>query len=140
MTTKPKIAVCVVAALIAIVLAVILVDRLNQGTTYPAAMSCETDLVDLRLQINLYKKEQGHYPTTEEGLSALVKLPSDPDAAAHWNQRFYSVPLDPWKRPYRYRCPGYRNPGSFEVYSVGPDGVESSDDIYPPPGSDTAGK
>ncbi len=68
------------------------------------------------------------YPTNEQGLKALVEKPAD---AKRWQKGGYlkgkKVPLDPWDNPYVFNTPG--RSGEFEVYSLGPDGRESDDDI-----------
>ena len=81
-------------------------------------------------QLELFKDQYGRYPTTEEGLDSLVHKPVDPVIAKRWVQQILFVSLDPWGRPYKYRCPGRRDPETFDLYSRGPDGVESADDIY----------
>ena len=78
-----------------------------------------------------YKLDVGNYPTTEEGLEALVKAPAD--KKARWNGPYLEeVPLDPWQNAYQYRFPGSKNINGargYDVWSLGPDGVESADDI-----------
>lgn len=69
--------------------------------------------------LGTYRLDVGSFPTTEEGLAALV---SKPAAAAKWNGPYLdkAVPADPWGRPYIYRAPG--NPGDYELLSYGKDG------------------
>lgn len=78
-----------------------------------------------------YKLDVGNYPTTEEGLDALVKPPAD--KKARWKGPYLEeVPLDPWQNAYQYRFPGSKNINGargYDVWSLGPDGVESADDI-----------
>jgi len=77
-----------------------------------------------------YKRDMGHFPSTEEGLKALITSPGD--SGSKWRGPYIEgkeVPLDPWKRPYQYRYPGTKNTSDFDVFSLGPDGVESADDI-----------
>lgn len=66
-----------------------------------------------------YRLDVGAFPTTQEGLLALLQKPS---AAARWNGPYLSkaVPLDPWDKPYIYRAPGARN--DYELLSYGKDG------------------
>ncbi|MEM9226483.1 MAG: type II secretion system protein GspG [Verrucomicrobiota bacterium] len=63
-----------------------------------------------------YRLDNKNYPTTEQGLAALSEY-LDED------------PVDPWDKPYQYRYPGTRNTSSYDLWSLGPDGVESDDDI-----------
>jgi general secretion pathway protein G len=68
-----------------------------------------------------YRIDAGHFPTTEQGLAALIATPS---GEAKWSGPYLSkaVPSDPWGRPYFYKCcPGEH--GDFDLYSFGKDGV-----------------
>lgn len=70
--------------------------------------------------IDLFFLDNGRYPTTSEGLNALVKAPS---AAGRWGGPYLkqaSVPADPWGRPYEYRVPGKTTP--YVITSAGADG------------------
>lgn len=69
--------------------------------------------------LDTYRLDVGHYPTTEEGLNALLTKPAN---AAKWNGPYLqkAVPLDPWGRAYVYRAPGAN--GDFDISSYGKDG------------------
>lgn len=84
----------------------------------------------LKVPLSTYKIQMGSYPTTEEGLQALITPPAN--RAERWKGPYLeskSIPTDPWGNPYQYRYPGTRNPEKFDVWSWGPDGRESADDI-----------
>jgi general secretion pathway protein G len=70
--------------------------------------------------LDTYRLDVGRYPTTEEGLSALMTAP--PAAAGKWNGPYLKkgVPPDPWGHPYQYRAPGSK--GDYEIVSLGKDG------------------
>ncbi|MDY7574752.1 type II secretion system major pseudopilin GspG [Actimicrobium sp. CCI2.3] len=70
--------------------------------------------------LDAYRLDVGRYPTTEEGLSALLVAP--PAAGVKWNGPYLkkSVPPDPWGHPYAYRAPGTKS--DFEITSLGRDG------------------
>ena len=70
--------------------------------------------------LDTYRLDVGRYPTTEEGLQALVNAPST--AAGKWNGPYLKkgVPQDPWGNQYAYRSPGAK--GDFEISSLGKDG------------------
>lgn len=70
--------------------------------------------------LGTYRLDVGTFPSTEEGLTALV---SKPASAGKWNGPYLDrgVPLDPWGRPYHYRSPGTRG-GDFDLESFGKDG------------------
>ncbi len=75
-----------------------------------------------------YRMNVGTYPTTEEGLQALLVAPQG--KADRWKGPYMTKqPVDPWGRPYQYRYPGVKNTGGYDVWSLGPDGVEGPDDI-----------
>jgi general secretion pathway protein G len=69
--------------------------------------------------LDAFRLDMGRYPSTEEGLQALVERPG---AAVKWNGPYLqkAVPADPWGRPYQYRAPGAK--GEFELMSYGRDG------------------
>jgi general secretion pathway protein G len=72
--------------------------------------------------LDLFYLDLGRYPSSSEGLTALVQRPG---GASAWNGPYLknnSVPDDPWGHPYRYRSPGERNP--YEITSLGSDGQE----------------
>jgi len=73
----------------------------------------------LEKALDQYRLDTRRYPSTEEGLQALL---SKPENAAGWNGPYLkkAVPADPWGRPYAYRTPGQK--GEFEVLSYGRDG------------------
>jgi general secretion pathway protein G len=70
--------------------------------------------------LDTFRLDVGRYPTTEEGLNALMTAP--PTAAAKWNGPYLKkgVPADPWGHPYQYRAPGTK--GEYEIVSLGKDG------------------
>ncbi len=75
-----------------------------------------------------YRVNMGGYPTTEEGLKALVSRPSE--EATNWQGPYLKeIPRDPWGREYQYRYPGEKNPSGYDIWSWGPSGTEGEDDI-----------
>ena len=72
--------------------------------------------------LDIYKLDVGTYPTTEQGLEALVARPSGVD---HWSGPYLkgqSVPEDPWGHPFLYRMPSQRPGHDYDLYSLGPTG------------------
>ena len=70
--------------------------------------------------LDLYKLDVGSYPTTEQGLAALVQKPS---GIGNWNGPYLkgdAVPVDPWNHPYVYRSPSERSGREFDLCSMGP--------------------
>lgn len=79
-------------------------------------------ITDLSTALDMYKLEIGRYPTTDEGLEALVQ---QPPGASHWNGPYLKkkqVPKDPWGQDYHYRFPGEH--GEIDLYSLGADNAE----------------
>jgi general secretion pathway protein G len=119
----------IVIALIALIAGLVV----NQmGNVQDNAMKDAAKLfVDTSLDAPLfsYKTHLGNFPTSTQGLQALITAP---EGSTRWRGPYIkgnAVPLDPWKNPYQYRYPGTKNPRGYDVFSWGPDGVESEDDI-----------
>jgi general secretion pathway protein G len=75
-----------------------------------------------------YKIDNGAFPSTEQGLAALLKPP--PETQDTWRGPYIDdEPIDPWGNPYQYRQPGLHHPERYDIWSLGPDGVASDDDI-----------
>jgi general secretion pathway protein G len=80
----------------------------------------------LKDQVTMYKFDTKQYP---ENLQALVSKPSDSKLANRWAGPYIDkVPKDPWDNDYRFAEPGQHNSDSFDVWSVGPDGQDGTDD------------
>jgi general secretion pathway protein G len=86
-----------------------------------------------KIPLTTYKHDIGDYPTTAEGLQALVVAPAS--RADRWRGPYMEttggkMPSDPWGEPYQYRFPGTKNPGGYDLYSKGPDHqADTADDI-----------
>jgi general secretion pathway protein G len=89
----------------------------------------EGNLSTFTSNLRLYEINNRFLPTTEQGLEALVAKPTTEPAPRRWTQYMSEIPMDPWGKPYQYRNPGQHNPRTFDLYSMGPDGIESDDDI-----------
>jgi len=84
--------------------------------------AAKVQIEDLSATLDMYKLDAGSYPTTEQGLQALIEAP---DTAKHWNGPYLSkakIPLDPWQNEYHYVSPGEH--GRFDISSMGADGKE----------------
>jgi general secretion pathway protein G len=78
--------------------------------------------------LDMYKLDVGAYPTTDQGLRALVEQPT---GVTSWNGPYVkgSVPVDPWNRPYVYRLPSNRPGHDFDLCSEGPSGTGGGEEI-----------
>jgi len=82
--------------------------------------------VNIATALKMYELDNGVYPTTEEGLDALLNAPS---SAVNWKGPYLEKrPIDPWGNPYQYKSPGTHRV-DYDLYSLGRDGVESDDDV-----------
>jgi general secretion pathway protein G len=88
----------------------------------------ESDIDSITTQLKTYEMEALSLPTTEQGLDALVNKPSRDPIPDRWHQLSQVLPMDPWNHPYVYRNPGKHNPTSFDLYSLGPDGQDGTED------------
>lgn len=76
-----------------------------------------------------YRADTGRYPTTEQGLRSLLEKPADDKG--RWRGPYINKAddlLDPWGNELKYRYPGTKNVGSYDLYSVGEDGQDGSED------------
>ena len=85
----------------------------------------------LKTSLVRYRIDLGDYPSTNEGLAALLTAPAG--KAERWRGPYIEapgnrVPTDPWGEAYRYRFPGTKNTGGYDLYSTGPDKVDGTDD------------
>jgi general secretion pathway protein G len=112
----------VVLAIIAIIAGLIVVNVINRpdqarGTT------TQVDMRNIASALKIYRLDNGDYPSTAQGLAALVTKPTGDPAPRNWNNGGYldAVPIDPWGNPYTYRSPGEGGAG-FDLVSTGKDG------------------
>jgi general secretion pathway protein G len=98
------------------------------GQIDKAAVSrAKTDIRSIETSLNLYRLDNFRYPTTSEGLEALVMNPGEA-SAPNWKQYLPRIPLDPWDQPYQYVSPGQRG-GEFDVFTYGADRQEGGEGI-----------
>lgn len=91
-------------------------DRPNEARV----MAAKTDISSIMQALKLYKLDNHRYPTTEQGLQALVTRPGSGPAPANWKPYLDKLPNDPWGQPYQYLNPGIK--GEVDVLSFGADG------------------
>lgn len=88
----------------------------------------KSDISALSAAIKLYKLDNFNYPSTEQGLEALVKKPEGDPEPKHWKKGGYieRLPKDPWGSPYQYLYPGEKM--EFDLWSLGADGQTGGKD------------
>jgi general secretion pathway protein G len=76
--------------------------------------------------LKLYELDNGNFPSSEEGLNALLNRPA---SAGNWNGPYLeNPPIDPWGKEYKYKCPGEHRTSDYDLYSLGKDGSENTTD------------
>lgn len=86
------------------------------------------DMLSLHNALDFYQLKTGSFPSTEQGLKALITKPTIAPIPSHWIQIMKRESLDAWRNPYAYRFPGNKDPTIPEVFCKGPDGIEGTDD------------
>lgn len=88
----------------------------------------KSDYHSIGSALKTYKISAGHYPSTEQGLQALVERPTIPPIPDDWVKIANRVPKDPWGNEYRYRCFPKCAARPYDIISSGPDGIEGTKD------------
>lgn len=110
-----------IIALLAGIVGPQVMKHMGESKTKAARVQVE----DLSAALDMYKLDLGIYPTTEEGLKALIE---SPDGAKRWNGPYLQkskMPLDPWQQEYHYVSPGEH--GRFDLYTLGADAKEGGE-------------
>jgi general secretion pathway protein G len=104
------------------VLAALLVPRLMGRTDDARILAAKQDIATLMQALKLYRLDNQRYPTTEQGLQALIARPTNGPQPANWKSGGYIDRLnkDPWGNLYQYSSPGTR--GEVDIFSYGADG------------------
>jgi general secretion pathway protein G len=110
-------------------LTTIVIQSLRGAADKAKRTRAQADIAQLKTALDRYYQDNGYYPTTDQGLRALVTLPTTTTGIVplvYFNGGYIErLPKDPWGNPYFYRSDG----NSYVLKSLGPDGVESADDI-----------
>ncbi len=114
--------VIIIGALVAMVM-----PRFTGRGEQARSAAAQADIqANIATALKLYELDNGGFPSTEEGLNALLNKPA---SARNWNGPYLEKkPIDPWGREYKYKSPGDHRP-DYDLYSLGKDGVESNDDV-----------
>ncbi|WP_052452533.1 type II secretion system major pseudopilin GspG [Noviherbaspirillum autotrophicum] len=104
------------------ILAALVVPKLMGRTDDARITAAKQDIATLMQALKLYKLDNQRYPTTEQGLQALIAKPTSGPAANGWKSGGYvdKLPKDPWGNSYQYLSPGVK--GEVDVFSYGADG------------------
>ena len=126
----------IVVAIIGILLGVVAV-KMAGNKEKAEHLQAQMNIKALSSALQMFKMDNFFYPTTEQGLRALVEKPSIGRVPNNWREGGYiegnKVPKDPWENEYHYQCPGTHNPQSFDLWTLGADmqeggqGIENED-------------
>jgi len=102
------------------ILASIVVPKIMGRPDEARRVKAKQDVLAIQNALDLYKLDNGVYPTTDQGLGALVEKPDTNPAPRNWKQYLKSIPKDPWGRDYLYLNPGQHS--EVDVFTYGADG------------------
>jgi len=104
------------------ILAAIIVPRIMDRPDQARVVAAKNDIRAIVSALNLYRLDNGTYPTTDQGLAALVQKPDTGNVPGNWKAGGYldRLPKDPWGHDYQYLNPGVH--GEIDVFSYGADG------------------
>ncbi|KAF0865951.1 type II secretion system major pseudopilin GspG [Pseudomonas sp. LD120] len=105
------------------VLAALVVPQIMSRPDQAKAAAAQSDIKAIAMALDIYKLDNHQYPSSQQGLQALVSKPSGNPAARNWNPDGYlkRLPIDPWGNGYQYRVPGTQG-GAYDLFSFGADG------------------
>jgi general secretion pathway protein G len=115
--------VVIIGALVAMVM-----PRLTGRGEQARIAAAKADIqANIATALKLYELDNGEFPPTSDGLTALLTKPS---SAPDWKGPYLEKkPVDPWGREYKYKSPGEHRTADYDLYSLGRDGVEGNDDV-----------
>lgn len=109
------------------ILAAIIVPRVMDRPDQARIIAAQNDVRAIMSALKLYRLDNATYPTTEQGLQALVQRPETGQVPANWHRYLERLPKDPWGGEYQYLNPGVR--GEIDVFSLGADGQPGGDGV-----------
>lgn len=114
----------VVLVIIGLLVSVVAPNVLNRADQ-ARWQKVDADFKALETTLEIYRLDNYNYPTSEQGLEALVERPVIDPIPANWKKGGYlkDEPLDPWQRPYLYLSPAEYSDGDFDILTLGADGV-----------------
>lgn len=101
------------------ILAVLIVPRVVGRADDARIVAARQDVAAIMQALKLYRLDNGRYPTTEQGIAALVTKPQSQPVPSNWQKYLDKIPKDPWGETYQYLNPGVR--GEIDVFSLGAD-------------------
>jgi general secretion pathway protein G len=107
------------------ILATLVVPRIMSRPDEARIIAAKQDINSIGQALKLYRLDNHAYPTTDQGLQALVTKPTAPPAPPNWKTGGYldRLPKDPWGNEYKYLSPGVKNTNDVDIFSLGADGA-----------------
>ena len=102
------------------VLAALIAPNIISRVAQAKITAAQSDISTLMNQLKIYKLDNGRYPSSDQGLQALVAKPTSGSIPGNWKNYLDKLPEDPWHHPYQYANPGVH--GEIDVFSFGADG------------------
>lgn len=102
------------------VLAALVVPRVMNRPDEARVIAARQDIASIMQALKLYRLDNSRYPSTEQGLAALVTRPTTDPQPNNWKSYLDKLPVDPWGKAYQFLSPGVR--GEIDVFSLGADG------------------
>lgn len=109
------------------VLAALIVPRIMSRPDEARAVAAKQDVAQVLQALKLYRLDNFRYPSTQQGLQALVVKPTQEPVPQRWQSYLDKLPKDPWGNPYQYLSPGIK--GEVDVFSLGADGKPGGDGV-----------
>ena len=112
------------------ILAAVVVPKIMDRPDQARVVAAQADIRNIAQALKIYRLDNHTYPTTDQGLQALIQKPTSAPLPPNWKSGGYleRLPKDPWGNDYVYECPGRLNPSSYDLISPGPDGKAGSED------------
>jgi len=102
------------------ILASIVVPKIISRPDEARVVKAKQDILSIQNALDLYKLDNGVYPTTDQGLNALVTKPTTNPIPRDWKDYLKRLPMDPWGREYLYLNPGQH--GEIDIFTLGAEG------------------
>ena len=111
------------------ILAAVVVPRIMDNPDKARVTKAQQDIRAMESALDLYRLDNFNYPTTDQGLEALVSKPGSSPEPPNWKSGGYlkKLPTDPWGNPYVYLSPGQH--GEVDIYSLGKDGAPGGEGV-----------
>jgi general secretion pathway protein G len=117
-----------VVVVILAILASILIPKIMDKPDEARVVKAKQDIQAIQSALDMYRLDNYVYPSTDQGLQALVQKPTVDPVPAHWKQYLDQMPVDPWDHPYQYLNPGTHG-SAVDIWSNGADGQPGGEGV-----------